>query len=375
MGETVVVIGAGVSGLTTALLLSKDKANDVTVVAKHMPGDYDIERKRNAVRTIAKSLAGTFRSLNLGLGRMGSKEDSRFETQTWHELKRLCQDVPEAGIRFQRCQIQRREKDNGPSTLPNALFDPKPWFADLFPDYHELAPADVLPGYDSGCEYTSVCINTAIYLPWLVGQLLKNGVKLKRTVVSDIRDAKKMSHTGRPATLIINASGLGSLKLGGVRDTTMFPARGQVVVVRNEMDAMLIVSGTEDGPSDALYAMTRGGGGGSILGGTFQADSWESQPDPSTALRIMKRVVEVKPEIAGGKGIAGLDVIRHAVGLRPYRKGGVRIEEERLDDETWIVHNYGHGGWGYQGSYGCANEVVGLVAKIQQKKQSCKAKL
>jgi hypothetical protein len=34
---------AGVSGLTTALLLSKSKANVITVVAKHMPGDYDIE--------------------------------------------------------------------------------------------------------------------------------------------------------------------------------------------------------------------------------------------------------------------------------------------------------------------------------------------
>ncbi len=32
---------AGVSGLTTALLLSKD--HNVTIVAKHMPGDYDIE--------------------------------------------------------------------------------------------------------------------------------------------------------------------------------------------------------------------------------------------------------------------------------------------------------------------------------------------
>ena len=31
------------SGLTSALLLSKSKANSVTVVAKHMPGDYDIE--------------------------------------------------------------------------------------------------------------------------------------------------------------------------------------------------------------------------------------------------------------------------------------------------------------------------------------------
>jgi glycine/D-amino acid oxidase-like deaminating enzyme len=34
---------AGVSGLTTAYLLSKDPSNCITVVAKHMPGDYDIE--------------------------------------------------------------------------------------------------------------------------------------------------------------------------------------------------------------------------------------------------------------------------------------------------------------------------------------------
>lgn len=34
---------AGVSGLTSAYLLSRDKTNDVAVVAKHMPGDLDIE--------------------------------------------------------------------------------------------------------------------------------------------------------------------------------------------------------------------------------------------------------------------------------------------------------------------------------------------
>jgi D-amino-acid oxidase len=34
---------AGVAGLTTALLLSKDKSYKITVAAKHMPGDYDIE--------------------------------------------------------------------------------------------------------------------------------------------------------------------------------------------------------------------------------------------------------------------------------------------------------------------------------------------
>lgn len=33
----------GVIGLTTALILSRDASNDVTIAAKHMPGDYDIE--------------------------------------------------------------------------------------------------------------------------------------------------------------------------------------------------------------------------------------------------------------------------------------------------------------------------------------------
>ena len=34
---------AGVAGLTTAFLLSRNAAYNITVVAKHMPGDYDIE--------------------------------------------------------------------------------------------------------------------------------------------------------------------------------------------------------------------------------------------------------------------------------------------------------------------------------------------
>ena len=63
----------------------------------------------------------------------------------------------------------------------------------------------------------------------------------------------------------------------------------------------------------------------------------------------------------GGQG--GLDVVRHGVGLRPAREGGVRLESERVDG-VWVVHNYGHAGWGYQGSYGCAERVVELVDEI-----------
>ncbi|KAF7543693.1 hypothetical protein G7Z17_g10539 [Cylindrodendrum hubeiense] len=353
MANTIVVVGAGVSGLTSALLLSRNKANTVTVVSKHMPGDYDIE--------YASPFAGA------NIVPMATKENRRWESRTWAVLKKLTEEVPEAGIHFQKCHIQRRKADvdaYARSGFPDHAFDANPWYKDIFDDYREQHPSEVTRGYDTGCEYTGVCINTAIYLPWLVGQCLKNGVVVKRAILSDIREAKQLSHTGKPATIIVNATGLGSLKLGGVKDTTMAPARGQVVLVRNESTPMMICSGTQSGSGEEMYLMQRAAGGGTILGGTYDIGNWESQPDPNIANRIMQRVVEARPEIADGKGIAGLSVIRHAVGLRPWRKDGLRLEEERLDDETWIVHNYGHSGWGYQGSYGCAEGVVELVEKV-----------
>lgn len=238
----------------------------------------------------------------------------------------------------------------------------------MLPDYRELRQVEVIPDHDSGCEFTSVCINTAIYLAWLVGQCVKNGVVFKRAVLADIRDAKTLSHTGQPADIIVNATALGSFKLGGVEDTTMAPARAQVVVVRNECHPMIATSGTDDSSTEMTYIMQRAAGGGTILGGTYDMGNWESAPDPNIAIRIMKRAVQVAPGLTGGKGIEGLSVIRHGVGLRPYRKDGVRIEEERLDGETSVVHNYGHAGWGYQGSYGCAERVVELVNEIRRRK-------
>jgi D-amino-acid oxidase len=49
----------------------------------------------------------------------------------------------------------------------------------------------------------------------------------------------------------------------------------------------------------------------------------------------MTRAVKVCPELTGGKGVEGLSIIRHGVGLRPYRTGGVRVEKEKIDGE-WI---------------------------------------
>lgn len=81
----------------------------------------------------------------------------------------------------------------------------------------------------------------------------------------------------------------------------------------------------------------------------------------------MKRAVELNPALTNGKGIEDLSVIRHGVGLRPLRDGGPRIEKEKIG-RGWVVHNYGHGGYGYQSSYGCAQDVVKLVEEVLEVK-------
>ncbi|KAK7734224.1 D-amino acid oxidase [Cytospora paraplurivora] len=328
----IVVVGAGVIGLTTALLLAKEEGNEVTVVAKHMPGDYDIQ--------YTSPWAG------------GSRQRSR------------------------RPGYTSRPSNPTKNGLSDALFDEEPWYS-TFLDHRKLRADELPAGMAYGHEVGSVCINTAIYLPWLVGQCRRHGVVLKRASLGHISEAAAAAaaaQLGRhddhstggqknAGIIIVNCTGVMASRLGGVMDARVTPARGQVVVVRNESPVMYVTSSTDDGPEELAYTMTRAAGGGTVLGGTYQKGNWDANPDPNVATRIMQRVVKAFPEITGGKGVEGLDVIRHGVGLRPYREGGVRLEREVIDG-TWVVHNYGHAGWGYQGSYGTAERAVELVNEI-----------
>lgn len=243
--------------------------------------------------------------------------------------------------------------------------------------FHEIPREKLKPGIDNGSAFTSVCINTSIYLPWLVSQCLRAGVVFKRAIFKHISEAADFGHQGQKAALVVNCTGLSASKLGGVEDKTVIPARGQIILVRNDPGAMFAISGTDDADDEVSYIMKRAAGGGTILGGSYQKGNWESQFDPNLATRIMKRCVALCPQLTGGKGIEHLDIIRHCVGLRPLRIGGARIEKEKIGG-IWVVHNYGkqpemlrptqrlnvpigHGGFGYQASYGCSQEVVKLV--------------
>ena len=91
-----------------------------------------------------------------------------------------------------------------------------------------------------------------------------------------------------------------------------------------------------------------------IVGGTYEESVEEETTKPSTIERILKNAYEVFPELKKQR------VIGSWAGLRPYRPE-VRVEHE---GGTNIIHNYGHGGSGFTLSFGCAEEVAGIVDKL-----------
>ncbi|MFF4761440.1 FAD-dependent oxidoreductase [Streptomyces sp. NPDC001292] len=184
-------------------------------------------------------------------------------------------------------------------------------------------------------------IDMSAHLPWLRKRLTGAGGIVEERVVTDL--------TAVDAAVVVNCTGLGAREL--VPDPAVRPVRGQLVVVENPGIATWLTS-VDPVSQSPTYAFPQPGG--LLLGGTAEEDDWSLTPDPAVAERIVERCAAVRPEIAGAR------VLAHRVGLRPARHA-VRLEREELPGGRALVHNYGHGGAGVTVAWGCARRAAGLA--------------
>ena len=147
--------------------------------------------------------------------------------------------------------------------------------------------------------------------------------------------------------LVINCAGIGAREL--VHDADLEPHRGQVAIVPR-IEGLTCAIVCDDAP--LMYAIPRAND--CVFGGTNEVSD-NLAADPETTLRIVaecSRVLNIdKPR-----------VLAERVGLRPFRRSGVRLERDRLADGRAVIHNYGHGGAGFTLSWGCAHEVLQTAA-------------
>lgn len=201
------------------------------------------------------------------------------------------------------------------------------------------------PGYPHGLRFVVPLVEMPRYLPWLVDQVRERGGRFETRRVGSLPEL-----AGPGIDAVINCSGLAARTL--VPDPGVYPVRGQIVRVVNP--GLSVSVRDEQHPGGRAYVHPRGED--AILGGTLEEGDWNTEVDDATADAILARCRDLAPALGDAP------VIEHLVGLRPGRDT-VRVEENvPTESGTRLLHNYGHGGSGITIAWGCATEVVDLLS-------------
>ena len=311
MAEPIAIIGAGVSGLTCGVVLAEH--GDRTVIFAKDIGQQTTSSVAAAV-WFPYHVEPAERVIPLAL-------------ETYQVLLDIAR-FPESGVSV----IESRQfLRTGEIEIPE-------W---ALPLGASVIPSEVqgsLEPFKSGFSLRVPLMDTTIYLDYLAARFRKAGGEIHANVRFE-----KLEDADRKFDLVINCAGIGAREL--VHDADLEPHRGQVAIVPR-IEALSCAIVCDDAP--LMYAIPRGNdcvfGGTNDLSDNLAADLETTQRIVEECRRVLK--IE-KPR-----------VLAERVGLRPFRKSGVRLERCRLRDGRTVIHNYGHGGAGFTLAWGCAREVL-----------------
>lgn len=320
------VIGAGVSGLTTAMeLLSA--GYEVSICCRDLPGE--------TVSAVAAAIWFPYEAYPL-------EKVNQWSFQSYRKFLELTAHT-----------------ETGVSLIPFRVLVPqnkKPFWLNALPESSILKTR---PGYPENnlIEYLLKVplIETPVYLPYLLEEIQAQGGKIIHKEINSPDDPEM-----KKWPLTINCSGLGSEKLFG--DSKLFPVQGQVLRIPYdpEVDAMSTDYHLGENKDEMAYIIPRHRSGDIILGGSARKNKYSTDTDPELTKRIQAYCCSYDPRVED------CEVLEVKTGLRPARDT-IRLEK---DPELNIIHNYGHGGAGFTVSWGCAREVRKLADSFFSSKSS-----
>lgn len=295
------MVGAGVTGLCCAVRLL-EAGHRVDVLARDLPLE--------TTSAVAAALWYPYRALP-------QDRVTAWAGATYAALEKLAA-VDGTGVRVL------------PGTEVHRVPTPDPWWAPAVPDLRRTEP---VAGYEDAWTFAAPVVDMPVHLAWLADRVEELGGTLTRHNLGALPEPES-------GAAVVNCSGIGSRLLAG--DRTVFPVRGQVVVLEHFGLDRWWLDGA--GPT---YVVPRSDT--VVVGGTAEEDDWSRTPSPETAEQILDRAARLVPQVRQAR------VVQHRVGLRPARP---EVRVERVGD---VVHCYGQGGAGVTVSWGCADEVVRLL--------------
>lgn len=205
-------------------------------------------------------------------------------------------------------------------------------------------------------------IDTDAYMRWLLGEVRRAGCRVvARRITGDLRVQEAELRKTYRADAVVNCAGLGSRELAV---EPMFPLRGALIRVRNDGRSMSritqahCVSHDESRAEQDIIFIVPRGRDMVVLGGLAEPGEWGKDigfHNYKPITDMYERCIKFLPILKSAE-IDAVESVR--VGLRPFRKGNVRLDQE---PRSRIFHNYGHGGAGVTFSWGCASEIADMV--------------
>lgn len=282
----VVVVGAGVAGPTSAVVLAEAGAS-VHVIAEQVPGVTSLA---------AGAMWGPY------LVEPKDKVD-RWGQRSLEIFRKLAQDQA-AGVRL-----------TSGIKASRTAGAPQDW-ATTLPGFRSCESAELPDGFTVGYRFTVPLIDMPVNLDNLLRRRRAGGGTVKQRCLTSLADVGL-------AARIVNCAGLGARDLAV--DSDLRSIRGQNVVVTNPGLTAFFSEATGNSP-DLLCFYPHGEP--IVLGGTGIDDEGDLAPDNTAAARILARCAEVEP---------ASPMPASWIGARPTRSM-VRVEAERQDG-VLVVHN------------------------------------
>ena len=309
----VLVLGAGVSGLTTAICLA-EAGLGVTIRTAALPG-----------QTTSVAAGAVW-----GLTRVGPPDRIVDWGRAGLEALTKLAAEPGTGVRMAAGKEISR--------TPLEAHD----WTELVTGLRPCEESELPDGFTEGWHYTAPLATMPVYLDYLTARFEQAGGMLE---VSPVRSLGELADA---APVVVNCSGAAARDL--VPDPAVVAVRGQVVIAANPgIEEFLI----DRDPEPPWIAYMFPHGDTILLGGTNEEGNWDEDPKIEVAERIMAECSAIEPRLRG------VEILGHRVGLRPCRPG-VRLESEPLGGGV-LWHNYGHGGAGISLSWGCAAEIATAI--------------
>jgi D-amino-acid oxidase len=355
---SVLVVGAGVSGLTTALCLRCRGFKTTVVAEKFAPEVTSVVAGalwewppavcgyHHDQLSLARSKEWCMTSYNIFADLAKNQETGVFLRPVVFYFRRKVEESAQNLAKMDELKNKVRQFRHDPAMIEEHNVNPRIGLKDA---YSHLAPM----------------VDTDVYMAWLLKSLRATGCRIiRRRINCRIRDQEQQLKREFGADLIVNCAGLGARDLAA---EYMYPLRGALVRVLNDgitmpriRKAHCISHDETRNDQDIIFIVPRGHNM-LVLGGLAEPDEWglDIGLDNYQPVRDMyARCLEFLPILKQAR-IDPNEPVR--AGLRPFRKQNVRLDHEQ---DTGIIHNYGHGGAGVTFSWGCALEVVELAERL-----------